>query len=289
MEKSFYTDAGLFSADTSGLLASSDALEMENNLTLGLLERLKIAPQNNVYMLAVRNSGGAPVLAAVSTPPYNLVLSRGETAALPVLVEDLLQRKTPIPGVIGPADMVEAFIEKWHAATGQQHDPGLKIAFFAATTIDMPLKVPGALHQATDSDCEWITDWRLRFAIDSKLAPEAQKRDFEGTASKIKQGLVYIWKKDGVPVSIAGYAPITAQAVRVGAVYTPDAERGKGYASACVAHLSRHLLENGKKWCSLFADTANPVSTGIYKKIGYRERGLHQEYRFRKKEETPSP
>jgi len=281
MKNSFYTDANAFAEDTFGLLASSDELEMENNLALGLIRRIQKQDYEDVYMLAVKNSNDAPLLAALMTPPYNLVLSKGDKGAIPILIADILQRKLNILGVIAPADMVDAFISEWQKTTGQQAEQRLELAFYAVTDVHMPAKkVPGVFRQATDKDSIWLTDWRVRFAIDSNLNAHEQKKDPEGTARKIKEGLLYIWENNGVPVSITGYAPVTANGVRIGSVYTPPEERGKGYASACVAHLSQQLLDNGRKWCSLFADMANPVSNGIYKKVGYKERCIYQEYRF---------
>ena len=58
--------------------------------------------------------------------------------------------------------------------------------------------------------------------------------------------------------------------VRIGPVYTPQKRRGRGYASAATAALSRRLLESGAQEVLLYADLANPVSNSIYQRIGYR-------------------
>lgn len=281
MKSNFYTDVDAFAEDTSSLLASSDELEMVNNLALGLIQRIQKRDYEDAHMLAVKNSNGVPILAALITSPYNLVLSRGDKEAIPVLIEDILQRKLNIPGVIGPADMVDAFVSEWQKVTGQQVEHGLKLTFYAVTKVNMPAKkVPGTFRQATDKDSVWLADWLEHFAVDANLSAHEQKINPEKVAKGIKGGRLYIWEKEGIPVSIAGYVPLTANGVRIGSVYTPPEERGKGYASACVAYLSRQLLDNGRKWCSLFADMANPVSNGIYKKAGYKERCIYQEYRF---------
>jgi hypothetical protein len=53
-------------------------------------------------------------------------------------------------------------------------------------------------------------------------------------------------------------------------VYTPPELRRRGYASHCVAELSRALLAEGYDFCALFTDLANPTSNHIYQEIGYR-------------------
>jgi len=53
-------------------------------------------------------------------------------------------------------------------------------------------------------------------------------------------------------------------------VYTPPAYRGRGYATALVAAMSRELLTRGKRKLFLTTDVANPTSNAIYSRIGYR-------------------
>jgi hypothetical protein len=57
--------------------------------------------------------------------------------------------------------------------------------------------------------------------------------------------------------------------MRVGPVYTPPAERRRGYAGALVAALSQRLLDEGREFCFLFTDLANPTSNHVYQEIGY--------------------
>ena len=90
---------------------------------------------------------------------------------------------------------------------------------------------------------------------------------------------LYLWD-DGRPVSLAGYSGPTPHGIRVGPVYTPPAQRGNGYASACVAALSQLLLDGGRAHCFLFTDLGNPTSNHIYQAIGYWPVCDVDEYRF---------
>ena len=68
--------------------------------------------------------------------------------------------------------------------------------------------------------------------------------------------------------------------MRVNAVYTPPGLRGRGYASACVAALSQKLLDEGRRYCFLFTDLANPTSNRIYQAVGYEAVVDVDEYKF---------
>ena len=91
---------------------------------------------------------------------------------------------------------------------------------------------------------------------------------------------MWLWTLEGRPVCMVGHSEMTPTTARIGPVYTPAPLRGRGYATAAVAELSRRLLAGGRTWCLLFADVANPTSTGIYRRLGYEEVCLFREYRF---------
>jgi predicted GNAT family acetyltransferase len=86
----------------------------------------------------------------------------------------------------------------------------------------------------------------------------------------IEDRSAWFWETDGQRVSLAVAVGPTPNGIRIGRVYTPPERRGHGYASNLVAQLSAQLLAQGKKFCYLFTDIANPTSNSIYQKIGYR-------------------
>lgn len=59
---------------------------------------------------------------------------------------------------------------------------------------------------------------------------------------------------------------------RVGPVLTPEPLRGNGYAAWVVAVASQQVLDAGLTPC-LYTDVTNPVSNGVYARIGYEPLG----------------
>jgi predicted GNAT family acetyltransferase len=98
-------------------------------------------------------------------------------------------------------------------------------------------------------------------------------------AERIAQRRLFLWC-DPEPVSMAGWSGRTANGVRINFVYTPRGCRRRGYASACVAALSQHLLDSGRRFCTLFTDLANPTSNKIYRSIGYEHVGNFKHVEF---------
>jgi predicted GNAT family acetyltransferase len=56
---------------------------------------------------------------------------------------------------------------------------------------------------------------------------------------------------------------------RIGPVYTAPASRGHGYGAAVTAEAVRDAQRQGARDVVLFADVANPVSNGIYRRLGF--------------------
>ena len=55
----------------------------------------------------------------------------------------------------------------------------------------------------------------------------------------------------------------------ISCVYTPPGERRRGYATAVVAELAALLLSEGREFCALYTDLANPTSNKICREIGF--------------------
>ena len=90
----------------------------------------------------------------------------------------------------------------------------------------------------------------------------------------------YLWIDRGRPVSLTGAGGLTPNGIRVGPVYTPREDRGRGYASNLVARVSQELLDSGRTFVFLFTDLSNPTSNKIYQAIGYEPVSDVDEWEF---------
>jgi predicted GNAT family acetyltransferase len=69
---------------------------------------------------------------------------------------------------------------------------------------------------------------------------------------------------------MAAHSPVVAGQSRIAPVYTPPELRGRGYAGAVTAAVGRAARDAGAAQVLLFADLANPTSTALYRRLGYR-------------------
>jgi predicted GNAT family acetyltransferase len=270
--------ADAFLADAQAALERAEA---ENNLVLGgsLQLRGTSAPADRPRYFATGREGGALRLAAIMTPPMPLVLAGGPgDGALDPLVADLLAAGVRPVGAVGPDPLAERFAERWTRATGEAARVAMRQRIHALTEVRPVPGAPGALRRAGDADVERVAHWMAAFDAEALGEADAERARAEAR-HRIAAGEVWLWD-DGEPRAMAASARPTRHGVAVNAVYTPPEGRGRGIATACVAALSRHLLAEGRRFCVLYTDLANPVSNSIYARIGYRPVGDCTLYRF---------
>jgi uncharacterized protein len=244
--------------------------EARHNLILGIGSTLRDHP--DVYphfQLWLIRDGREIAGAALRTPPHNLVLARARNDEALELLADAVDDE--LPGVVGALPEVETFAARFSARTGARADVRFAQGVYALTRVQDVAAVPGRMRAATPVDRPLLLEWFSDFSIEALHEDEPDElRLAQGVDHRLRAsdaGLV-LWD-DARPVSLAGFGGVTPHGIRIGPVYTPPALRGRGYASALVAQLSSDLLAQGREFCFLYTDLANPTSNRIYERIGY--------------------
>ena len=242
----------------------------------------------NVLMLGVASSATeAEHLLTVDRGPHcamaalrsggNLILSRGQRDAVEALVNQLSADDSSLPGAIGPTRTTASFLDRWHARTGHETRFQMHSRVHELTEVIPPRRPAGALRRAAMSDMEPLAQWAD--ALNTELRSEDPPPGEQSVRRRIGLGRMYVWDNGG-PVSMAACDGPTPRGIRINFVYTPPEHRARGYASACVADLSQLLLDEGRRFCALFTDLANPVSNRLYARLGYRPICDFDEYIF---------
>ncbi|MEU0189971.1 GNAT family N-acetyltransferase [Streptomyces afghaniensis] len=204
------------------------------------------------------------------TPPHRLnltVLTAGETDALAARLAALGQH---LPGVQADRDTATAFAAAWQRHTGATATLRQRQRLYRLGTLAVPRPVPpGRPRIAGEADREQLIRWHEEFS--ASLGMGAVRDAAEWADARIEQGGITFWETpDGTPAAMAGTTPEVAGQVRVASVYTPPHLRGRGYAGAATAEVSRAALAAGAQEVLLFTDLSNPTSNGLYQRIGYR-------------------
>lgn len=263
----------------SFLAAAAPVLERDtaaNNLPLGIAQQLVDRPDTYAEAFFwVAAESGRVVGAAMRTPPYPAIIADPlHDDAIGAFVATLASAQPDLPGVTANEPWASRFADAWTAATGVPWRRVVGQGVYALTTVLPPRPAEGSTRDATHDDRPLLRRWMGAFAAEALQEMPRDDGDMErGIDAKIGDGAAggfTIWEVEGRPVSLTGWMPIPGGA-RVGPVYTPPEERGRGYASNLVAQVSARMLDEGAEACFLYADLQNPTSNAIYRRLGYQQ------------------
>lgn len=242
--------------------------EIDNNLILGLCNAFAEPdkPVEGAHFVNVIHNGS---IVATSIKTWRKIIVTGYTEnpeAIAALSAYYRQQQVVPEGVFGTTYHAETFA----ACIGAKSTLTINMLVHELHAVN-PVPLPeGELVKATAADLALLLDWSMQFEIDVQVQPLKTREEFLPYVSgRIATGDYFIWVAGGAPVCMAAVVRKTKNTAIVGLVYTPAALRGKGYATGCVHALSELLLARGYRSCGLFTDADNPVSNGIYRKIGY--------------------
>jgi predicted GNAT family acetyltransferase len=285
MKTVFYKTAAEFLDSAKSALVKNEA---RYSLIFGVSKRLLKDP--HAYgpsdpWFCVVSAGHNIRAAAIRTPPYKIILAHfnGDTAAAgAALVDAVSEKELDLYGVSGEKELAGLFAEFWYRKHGAAIKPEVTVnqrIYRLDKVNDVPLS-PGRLRPATGADTELVKKWKHAFYVSTHGASRGNTES--DIVPLLNEGAVFFWE-DETPVCMAVKYRPTDKSMDVSTVYTPPEMRGKGYATSCVAELSRNILQSGYEFCTLYTNLANPTSNAIYMKIGFKPVHDCVEYTF----ETP--
>jgi GNAT superfamily N-acetyltransferase len=233
------------------------------------------------WWAVVRDDAGQVAGVAMRTAPFPphpaYVLPMPEEAAM-LLARTLHERGELLAGVNGALPAARLVAHEQARLVGGAVRVHEHLRLFELGELVVPPSPPGRLRLAVAEDAPLALAWFRDFG--AAAAEQAGRTEahhgletftIDDMVLRIDEGVIWLWEAEGGErVHLTGANPPAYGVVRVGPVYTPAGHRGRGYASAAVAQVSRQVLAGGSRAC-LFTDQANPTSNRIYEAIGYRQ------------------
>jgi predicted GNAT family acetyltransferase len=242
-------------------LPALEADEVRHNLLVSIVAGARDEPNRVVGYWDL----GAPGACAAQVPGRPIVLgdlTRAQCADLAERVAGLA-----FPAVLGPDDTADWFVAR---ARALGHDFGAptpqRIHALAAAPIYPG--VPGEARPVAAAEVGLAADWLtafLREALPDEPVPPRPELE-----KGVGNGRSYLWTVAGRPVSMAAISRRTPHAAAISHVYTPPAERGRGYAGSVTAAVVDVIRAEGRTTACLYTDLRNPASNRCYARIGFR-------------------
>jgi predicted GNAT family acetyltransferase len=213
---------------------------------------------------------------AIRTSPMNMVISSMAADAAQSLGRSVGRFDDDLPGLLGSASVIEAFVQGYVASKspGSARSLGARrgdLLYELEELVEPVAEGTGRL--AREEETEVLARMFVQFT-DEAAVPRMSFADArDDVSTRIRDQALFCWEVDVEVVSVVGHAPIVTTGEiaigRVGPVYTPPSYRRHGFGSAVTAVVTRHLIEQGAR-VMLFTDPSNPTSNAIYQALGFR-------------------
>jgi GNAT superfamily N-acetyltransferase len=186
--------------------------------------------------------------------------------------------RRPVSGLAGPAGQVRETrraLDLEEVPATLEEDEDLYVLDLAGWDVPRALQ-GGALtcRPPLPSERDTLIDWRLGYEVETLGRQETQAlraQAAEWMDGYITDGVAWVASVSGKPVSLCMFNARMPDIVQLGGVYTPPAERGRGYAKAVVAHSVHEGRKRGAERAVLF--TSNPNAVRSYEAVGFRRTG----------------
>lgn len=229
---------------------------------------------------AVAWQDGGPVAAALRSRG-NWLLTLGPQQAMAALGAALAAPDPTAPaerGIVGPAGLAEAFA----TAVGMpvRTEMTLPLLKLMQAPDGGPAPAAGRLQwldqDITPAHWQQLREFTFAFHDEARLTDPREQVE-HNLRERLPQRSLALWlDSNECPVCLVGASLIAPTGARIGPVYTPPAQRGRGYARAAVSTACDVLLAQGAAAIYLFTDATNPTSNALYRKIGFGLIGEHR-------------
>ncbi|WP_165861196.1 GNAT family N-acetyltransferase [Paenibacillus paeoniae] len=180
--------------------------------------------------------------------------------------------KDRLPGILSDPDTAEQFCSTYAALCGVSYRAEMNMEAYTCASVRPVIGVPGQIRPAGSQDVPIIAVFLAGFSEDAYGHPVTTESQLPVAERLIAAGNLSLWLHGDTPVSMANIAHRSPRHARINSVYTPGEHRKKGFASAIVGELTSQILKEGLT-AMLYADLSNPHANGVYRSLGYQERG----------------
>lgn len=243
--------------------------EVVNGLPLGILMNANQDVKPTVMAGLYHNE--QPILMLLQTHPKQIIVAVFERILpndLPIISKLVHESITEIPGLVGDKAIVEELAMHIASLRNLNVALGMDQRIYQLKELKKQADHTGIFRWANKSDQAITQQWVYDFAV-SINQPMEMDQAAKRAEELIENNRLAFWEVDNKVVSMANASRPTKNNITINFVYTPQEFRKRGYASNCVAELTRRLLASGFFSTSLYTDITNPTSNKIYMEIGY--------------------
>lgn len=273
MKFTIYDTAEEFSKDALHILNRN---EIQNNLFYRNIA-------DGMFLASVKDSNGNVIITIANKPLFAFLMYETDNIrndeAVAFLAQSLFDNHIDVDMVSTEKALGRSFCGYYGKLSNKNYYISESLVLYAIDKVNDIAEANGVFRKARGGDMYYLPYWFADFSPACGLGDYDLDDGIEVANRAIENGTVYLWE-DNYPVSMAANTRNTSDCAFIARVYTPPNLRANGYGTACVWNLTKKLLEDGYKYCALYANCANPYSNKVYQKIGYEQVFWYDQYKL---------
>jgi len=265
IQQKAYTDLNNFYSDNGDFLHRNFILTYTFQKMLDKVQQGEIS----IYELyAFTNDSGGRIIGMKVDEHYLLTGESWDEELMDKLVEKVELLKYKRWQFAGERELILALFEKSGSEYLVIKD---RVCYRCDSLNDIQL-TSGQLEMAVMDDLETLADisWSYSKAEYGKKHARAREYMRELIYGGILAGNFFVWRDQGRICAVAQVIYNDGEPPIIGHLYTVNAVRNKGYATAILASITKNLLDIGHPGCCLLADSSNPASLKVFEKVDYQ-------------------
>jgi predicted GNAT family acetyltransferase len=209
-----------------------------------------------------------------------LVLAADDESAVDAFAVETRKHRG-LRSFVGTKEVVDGLwdrVKSWHVAPS-----------IVRAAQPLYLLTPDALRASDDVDVRLATIEESELVAEHSAQmivgelgydPRANRAGFVATVRRaIARRLWWVWIVDGTLRFQCNVGPRTSATAQLQGVWTPPAERGRGYATRGLGSVARRLL-SAESTLSLYVNDFNAPAIALYERLGFRRIGTFATYLF---------
>ena len=277
--------------DLPELLAFLDEDPVQRVFWIALALRDALARPRDEAWAARRD--GAIVAAVHLSGGSGAILPLGDdTDALERLAGQAWGRRTLLPRraqIIGPRGAAWSFARAFVQGGAHPRIAREQTYFAVERGALAPVERLPSLRAARPDDFALVYESGAALRAE-ELEEDPRAVDAQAYARRVEEecrdGHTFLWIEGSELRFRASISAATADAVQISGVYTPPAQRRRGYARRGLAELCARWFERSRTAC-LFVNDFNSPALGLYRELGFRAVGAWGSYFFDSLEPRP--
>jgi predicted GNAT family acetyltransferase len=281
-----YDNARLFLDDYEHVLLEQEAISQF--VLYNAYQNLTTYDDRKVLFGAVFDEE-RPTLLFSNSLPYNmaiyLVQQEKVIAASTTLADYFVNNNIQFRGINARHDVCWNFIEEYQKLTKDTFLERSRLDIMEIRKVNDIHPVEGKQRLAVLDEAKLIADWIIQFQIDSQVSEMDYEAALNRAKASIAENKIYVYEDvEEQVVTMACTSRKLVHGMAITYVFTPQENRGKGFAAANMYYLCKELLESGHEFCTILVDKQNTLSERAYEKVGFHIVSDYFEYKLIKKE-----